>query len=414
MIAIHQAPAGARDLLPLEVAQKCWINDRLQETFQGWGYQRIVTSTLEWLKTLTAGGAIEPSTVIQLQDASGSTLGLRPELTASIARAAATRLTAGSNGSNSSPLRLCYRANVFRNPPAGHYGRQLEFYQAGVELLFAGGLLADAEILLLLADCLDCLGIPQWQLILGEAGLTRSLLAPFPEPLRQQVRQCIARLDYVALEQLDYPSPELRQRACLLFDLRGNPADVLQVVANLELDESGKEIVSRLKSLIDLLAESHPNPIPLILDLSLLQSFDYYTGIVFQAVSRTERQWRILGQGGRYDQLLGIYHPQQRSAPGVGFCLNLEDLHACLLLAANSDLPQTTPPIDWLVIPRNPQGEAAAFIYAQTLRNSEHLVRVEVELGGRSPEAIREFARSRGMKNLAWVGVDGTPIIETL
>ena len=63
---IHQPPAGTRDLLPLEVTQKGWINDRLQSVFQRWGYQRIVTSTIEWLDTLTAGGAIDPSTVIQL------------------------------------------------------------------------------------------------------------------------------------------------------------------------------------------------------------------------------------------------------------------------------------------------------------------------------------------------------------
>lgn len=414
MIPIHQPPAGARDLLPLEVAQKCWINDRIQAVFQRWGYQRIVTSTLEWLKTLMAGGAIDPATVIQIQDASGNRLGLRPELTASIARAAATRLASAASSSAASPQRLCYRANIFRNPSAGHHGRQLEFYQAGVELLFVGGLLADAEILLLLADCLERLGIPEWQLLLGETGLTRSLLSPFPKPLRQQVRQCIARLDRVALTELDYPSPQLKERACLLFDLRGNPADVLQLAARLELDSSGQQVVNRLKSLIDLLAESRLTPIPLVLDLSLWQSFDYYTGIVFQAVSRTERQWRILGQGGRYDDLLGIYHPQKQSAPGIGFCLNLEDLHACLLLAVTSDLPQTIPPSDWLVIPQTSQAEAAAFTYAQTLRNSEHLVRVEMELGGRTPEAIREFARRCGIKNLAWVGVDGTPAIEIL
>jgi ATP phosphoribosyltransferase regulatory subunit len=58
----------------------------------------------------------------------------------------------------------------------------VEFYQAGVELLFSGGLLADAEILLLLADCFDSLAVPNWQIILGEAGLTRSLLSPFPDP----------------------------------------------------------------------------------------------------------------------------------------------------------------------------------------------------------------------------------------
>ena len=37
----YQPPAGARDLLPLEVEQKRWINDRLQQVFQQWGYQRI-------------------------------------------------------------------------------------------------------------------------------------------------------------------------------------------------------------------------------------------------------------------------------------------------------------------------------------------------------------------------------------
>ena len=140
---IHQPPAGARDLLPLEVVQKAWINDTLQQVFGQWGYQRIVTSTIERLDTLKAGGAIEDDTVIQLHNNSGGQLGLRPELTASVARAAVTRMI-----DTSYPQRLCYRANVFRNPPSSDHGRQLEFYQAGVELLFSGGTLADAEILL--------------------------------------------------------------------------------------------------------------------------------------------------------------------------------------------------------------------------------------------------------------------------
>ncbi len=165
---IHQAPAGARDLLPLEVTQKSWINDCLQRVFQRWGYKRIVTSTIEWVDTLIAGGAIEPSKVVQIQNTSEGRLGLRPELTASIARAAVNRFN------DTTIKRLCYRANVFRNPPAGYHGRQLEFYQAGIELLFVDGILADAEILLLLADCLDNLGIKNWQLLLGDAGLTRS------------------------------------------------------------------------------------------------------------------------------------------------------------------------------------------------------------------------------------------------
>jgi ATP phosphoribosyltransferase regulatory subunit len=59
---VYQPPAGARDLLPLDVAQKRWIEDRLQQVFQRWGYHRIITSTLERLDTLMAGGAIQRST----------------------------------------------------------------------------------------------------------------------------------------------------------------------------------------------------------------------------------------------------------------------------------------------------------------------------------------------------------------
>ncbi|HBE31580.1 MAG TPA: ATP phosphoribosyltransferase regulatory subunit, partial [Cyanobacteria bacterium UBA11368] len=60
---VHQPPVGARDLLPLDVAQKRWIENRLQQVFHGWGYHRIITSTIERLDTLMAGGAINRSTV---------------------------------------------------------------------------------------------------------------------------------------------------------------------------------------------------------------------------------------------------------------------------------------------------------------------------------------------------------------
>jgi ATP phosphoribosyltransferase regulatory subunit len=98
---VHQPPSGARDLLPLDVAQKIAIERRLQQVFHRWGYHRIITSTLERLETLMAGGAIDRSTLIQLQDAEDGELGLRPELTASIARAAAMRMS----GTNWQPQR---------------------------------------------------------------------------------------------------------------------------------------------------------------------------------------------------------------------------------------------------------------------------------------------------------------------
>jgi ATP phosphoribosyltransferase regulatory subunit len=299
---VYQPPAGARDLLPLDVAQKQWIEDRLQQVFHAWGYHRIITSTLERLDTLMAGGAIERSTVIQLHQLEEDPLGLRPELTASIARTVATRL------SNSTfPQRLYYNANVFRRAQEGSHSRQQEFYQAGVELLGGAGVRSDAEILLLIMDCLKSLELPG-QLILGEAGLTRSLLSEFPEPIRAKVRHAIAHLDRLSLEALPL-SDAMRDRALLLLDLRGKPADVLQRVSSLPLNETETAIVQNLKSLVELLQGS----VSIVLDLSLIRTFDYYTGIVFEVVTQSGQV--LLGQGGRYDRLLGQFHPQGESIP---------------------------------------------------------------------------------------------------
>ncbi len=401
---VYQPAAGARDLLPLDVAKKRWIEDRLQQVFHRWGYHRIITSTLERMDTLMAGEAIQRQMVIQLQNSEGDELGLRPELTASIARTVVTRMAGVTY-----PQRLYYNANVFRRTWESRHNRQQEFYQAGVELLGAGGLLANAEVLLLVADCLAALGLRQWHLILGEAGITRSLLNAFPVNLQDKVRTAIAHLDRITIDTLPL-SDELRDRARIMMDLRGSSAHVLQKVSSLDLDEQQQQAVNNLKSLVELLESE--KKFSLILDLSLIQTIDYYTGIVFEVVNDTEYQTRVLGQGGRYDQLLGLYHPQGENIPGIGFILNIEDLYQVLL--STGQLPQTTPASNWLVVPETPSAEAPAFAYAQKLRDSTHLVRVEMDLGDRDADAIRQYARDRGIAQIAWIKADGLPKIESL
>jgi ATP phosphoribosyltransferase regulatory subunit len=415
---IYQPPAGARDLLPLDVAQKRWIEDRLQQVFHGWGYHRIITSTLERLDTLMAGGAIQRSTVIQLHNLDDEVLGLRPELTASIARTAVTRMAGATY-----PQRLYYNANVFRRAQEGSHSGQQEFYQAGVELLGGSGVLADAEILLLLIECLNNLGLKQgtseasWSLIIGEAGLTRSLLSSFPVPLRDQVRYAIAHLDRLCLEALPL-SEELRDRALLLLDLRGKPADVIQRVSSLDLDDDQREVVNNLKSLLDLLQESlklrfgESLELPIVLDLSLIRTFDYYTGTVFEVASNTASGQKVLGQGGRYDQLLGLFHPQAQEIPGIGFSLQIEQLHQ--VLSSTGQLPHQTPVSDWLVVSETSQTHAIAFAHAQKLRETDDSVQVELDLSGNRREDIREYARRRRIAQIAWMNANGSPIVESL
>jgi ATP phosphoribosyltransferase regulatory subunit len=387
--------SGTRDLLPLDVAQKRWLERGLQNVLHRWGYHRIITSTLERLETLMAGGAVDRSTVIEIPDSDGGTVGLRPELTASIARAAVTRM------GDMYPQRLYYNANIFRRADLDRHGRQQEFYQTGIELLGASGTLADAEAISILADCLQSLAVPNWQIILGEAGLSRALLAQFPIEFQTQIRWCLAHLDRVTLEQLPL-TPNHHQLALSLLDLRGNPDRVLAKLATLELDAQSKTTIANLQALVELLTASSPQPLPLVLDLSLIQTFDYYTGIVFEAVCITDDNAHILGQGGRYDRLLALYHPQGQNCPGIGFSLNIETIQQ--VLQTHPSMPHYTPKPDWLVVATTSTAAAAALIYGQKLRSTPTLVRVEMYLDRGEPSQIRQIAIGRGITQIAWVG----------
>lgn len=397
---VHQLPTGAKDLLPLDVAQKSWIESRIQQVFQSWGYQRIITPTVEHLRSLTAGGAVDPKSVIQLHSSSIDILGLRPEFTASIARAYAARL--GQNVATC-PQRLYYHANVFRRRANN---TSEESFQAGVELLGASGLLADGEILMLLAESLDRLELPDWQIILGDARLTGALLDLLPEQYRAKVRQCLASLDRIALQEMDLPV-DVKGYALELIDLRGKPKDVLSRLSSSTWTSGLTGEINYLKSLIDLWESTGlTSSDRLILDLSFMQTFDYYTGIVFEVACNNY----VVAQGGRYDHLLGVYHPQNVSYPSIGFCLNLEDLQQAL----QSRLPQTMATSNCLVVAKTADAMQATFAHAALLRQDPNIEAIELELEFRAEDAVRDHARSRGISQIAWVSNDGVISLETV
>jgi ATP phosphoribosyltransferase regulatory subunit len=397
---VHQLPTGVKDLLPLDVAQKSWIESRVQQVFQSWGYQRIITPTVEHLRSLTAGGAVDPESVIQLHSNSIDILGLRPEFTASIARAYAARL--GQNVATC-PQRLYYNANVFRRRANN---TSEESFQAGVELLGASGLLADGEILMLLAASLDRVELQNWQIILGDARLTGALLDLLPEQYRAKVRQCLASLDRIAITEMDLPT-DVKGYALELVDLRGKPKDVLSRLANSAWTSGLTGEINYLKSLIDLWESTGlTSGDRLILDLSFMQTFDYYTGIIFEVACNNY----VVAQGGRYDRLLGVYHPQNVSYPSVGFCLNLEDLQQAL----QSRLPQTLSISSCLVVAKTPDAMQAAFAHAALLRQAPDIEAIELELEFRDEELVRDHARSRGISQIAWVSNDGAIASEAI
>ena len=84
-----QPASGARDLNPQQVRKNHLIASKLSSLYQLWGYERISPPHIERLDTLTAAGGISNNEILKI--VSDEPLGLRPEITASIVRAASTR-----------------------------------------------------------------------------------------------------------------------------------------------------------------------------------------------------------------------------------------------------------------------------------------------------------------------------------
>ena len=327
-----QPAAGARDLNPREVDGNRWLCDQLAEVYRRWGYAEVAPPLVERLETLQAGGGISNEELMRL--ASDEPLGLRPEMTASIARAASTRFAGRPR-----PLRLWSSGAVFRSAvsDAGQH-RLEERLQSGVELLGADcsqALVADAELLRLLLACLRQLEVSaqhQPTLLLGHHGLLTALLDQVPAEQRLATRQALINFDPLALAALDLPAHQ-RQGLQQLMRLRGDAKAVLYQLEQL-LGPSAllDQLAGTLNSVAAVAAEQG---VRIQLDPSFQPHFDLYDGLVLKLVCQGAVAPVAIASGGRYDALVARFGG---AAGGMGFSFDIEAIRE--LLGTESTAPQ--------------------------------------------------------------------------
>ena len=103
-----QSVSNTRDLNPHQVETNHLITNCLSMVYRRWGYIEIESPRIEHIDTLRAGGAINSKEIVKL--VADEPLGLRPEMTASIARAATTRMA-----NRERPLRLWASGTVYKS-----------------------------------------------------------------------------------------------------------------------------------------------------------------------------------------------------------------------------------------------------------------------------------------------------------
>ena len=318
----RQPARGAKDLLPQDVEDNRWICTQLHHVYRRWGYKELAPPTIERLDTLEAAGAIDAQVLLKV--ATQDALGLRPEITASVARAACTRLAGRPR-----PLRLWYEGNVFQREDVGGHERVQEELQSGIELIGAPGLAGDGELVAVLLDA--CRQLPfhpdhQPTLLLGHRALFSALLEDFPQHQRAGLRQALSCYDVLQLQALDLSDAD-QQRAQQLLSVRGEPEAVLDILSAF----SKAAAVHELRALVELVAErARQAGVRLQLDPTFLPTFTFYDGVVLRLICQGAHALVPVATGGRYNRLLRHFAPEDQHASGTGVSFKVEHLRRLL------------------------------------------------------------------------------------
>lgn len=324
MEKLLHTPEGVRDIYNVECGKKLALENRLKKTLHLFGYHDIQTPTFEYFDVFRKEiGTIPSKDLYKFFDKEGNTLVLRPDITPSIARVAATLF-----GEEDLPIRLCYTGNTFINH-SNNQGRLREVTQMGAELIGNDSVEADAEMLAMVMESMQAIGLKEFQLSVGHLGFFQSLIedAALDEEARERVVELINNRNYFGVEEyLD--SIMVKRSSKEAFAALGNLVGGVEVLAkakNIAPNSSGIMAVKRLEKIYDILALYGVEKF-VTFDLSMTGNYGYYTGIIFRGY--TFGTGDAVVKGGRYDHLLEKFG---KTSASIGFAIVIDELMNALI-----------------------------------------------------------------------------------
>jgi histidyl-tRNA synthetase len=381
-----KAVTGTKDILPSEIQKWNYIEDKIKKIFAAFNYKEIRTPVFEET-VLFARGIGEETDIVGKEmytflDRSQTSITLKPEMTASVARA----FIEHSLHAKQSVSKLFYISPMFRQekPQAGRFR---QFHQFGGEALGSSSPLLDAEMIQIAYDILSGIGLKDLTVKINSLGVPssredykkvlRKYLLEKKEMLSEESKN---RIDKNILRIFDSKSEqdrELMKDAPALFDY---------------LDKESKDDFEIVKELLN------QNNIPFEVDAKLVRGLDYYTKTTFEIISGKVGAQSALCGGGRYDLL--IEELGGKPAPSVGFAAGIERV---LLAAENENvLNLSGESIDLYIIQVDKNLNHKAYGISSELRRN--LFTVELDYLNRSIKAQMREANKMNARYALFLG----------
>jgi histidyl-tRNA synthetase len=303
---------GMYDILPDEMPWWILVEEAVREIARRYNYREIRVPLVEHTELFTRGVGeatdIVTKEMYTFQDRGERSLTLRPEGTASVARAYLTH-----GWQTSEPFqKLFYLGPMFRYEKP-QKGRNRQFHQYGIEVLGALDPSVDAEVIAFAWSLMEHLQLGGLRLRLNSIGCAKDrethreiLRSHFTQWIDEMCDDCRRRLDENPLRILD-----CKETACQSF--------IAQAPGS--ADHLCPECATHFAAV-----QGWLNRLGLAYDIDprLVRGLDYYTRTVFELMSSDLGAQDTLIGGGRYDDLIEMLGGPP--TPGIGFAGGIERL----------------------------------------------------------------------------------------
>lgn len=380
-----QGIRGMNDVLPQDSER--WLH--VEQVFRDWaaayGYKNIRMPIVE-PTGLFVRGVGEHTDIVEKEmysfedSLNGEKLTLRPEGTAGCVRACIEHALLYNQ-----TQRLWYIGPMFRHERP-QKGRYRQFHQLGIEAFGFEGPDVDAELIVMLADLWQRLGLGGMQLELNSLGNAEeraahrvaliAYLKKFAEILDEDGKR---RLYTNPLRVLDTKNPALQamaEQAPKLSDYLGQESRDHLAGVRARLDAAG---------------------IAYTLNDRLVRGLDYYNRTVFEWTTTQLGAQATVAAGGRYDGL--VEQLGGKPCPAVGFAIGIERL---LLLLEAQNVPYKAQGPDVYLVHQGDEAAALAFATAIALRKAG--LDVVLHAGGGSFKSQFKKADASGARFAVVIG----------
>ncbi|KAK6462027.1 hypothetical protein DFJ63DRAFT_139332 [Scheffersomyces coipomensis] len=372
-----KTPKGTKDWSDKDMVIREGVFNSLTDLFKRHGGVTIDTPVFELREILTGKYGEDSKLIYNLEDQGGELTSLRYDLTVPFARFVA---------SNSiSSIKRFHIAKVYRrDQPAMTKGRMREFYQCDFDI--AGNydiMVPDSEILNILCEGLTGLGINDFKVKLNHRKILDGIFEAcgVKEEDVRKVSSAVDKLDKAPWEAVkkemvvEKGQPEeVADKIGEFVKVNGTIREVLEVLKASELlstNKSAQQGIEEMGVLADYVDAFDINNF-LRFDLSLARGLDYYTGLIYEAVTeasappanaselkekaqkeKASKDGEVedaseyvgvgsIAAGGRYDNLVGMFS-NGKSIPCVGISFGIERLFSIIKARAAKGLENISP-----------------------------------------------------------------------